>query len=195
MFFRKKLDIAQVSDFDLIALYQQKGDNEVIGELYKRYMSLVYGLCLKYLKDREVAKDMTMQVFEKLLSRLKDQEVAHFKGWLFVLSKNECLMYLRKQKSQGYLIENGEGVMEIASAVHHESEPNALENDLTMLESCISQLNIEQQACIRFFYIEKKCYQEVVDLTGFDLKKVKSYIQNGRRNLKICVENLREREA
>lgn len=195
MFFSKKLDIAQYSDLELISLYKRNDNNQVIGELYKRYMSLVYGLCLKYLKDREVAKDMTMQVFEKLLSRLKTQEIKHFKSWLYVLSKNECLMLLRKEKTQGHVLENGEAVMEIALTLHHDTETSVLEDDLGKLESCIDKLNEEQQACIRFFYIEKKSYQEVVDLTGFDLKKVKSYIQNGRRNLKICVENLREQEA
>lgn len=195
MLFRKTPNIAQLSDDELINLFQEKGENEVIGELYRRYMSLVYGLCLKYLKDREAAKDMTMQIFEKLLGRLKDQKVEHFKSWLYVLSKNECLMSLRKQKSQGHQIENGDAIMEIASAMHHETEAYPLESDLTKLESCIDRLNIEQKACVRLFYLEKKCYQEVVDLTGFDLKKVKSYLQNGRRNLKICVENLREQEA
>lgn len=195
MFSKKRTDIAQKTDLELIFAYQENQDNRWLGELYKRYMSLVYGVCLKYLKDRDAAQDMVMQVFEKLLSQLQNQKVENFKSWLYVLTKNECLMLLRKQKSQGHSVENGEAVMEIALAVHHDTEANALESDLTKLEDCIGKLNEEQKVCVQFFYIEKKSYLEVVELTGFDLKKVKSYIQNGRRNLKICVENLREQEA
>lgn len=187
--------IDQLTDLELVAHYQKNREKSVLGVLYKRYMSLIYGLCLKYLKDRAAAQDMTMQVFEKLMNDLHKHEVGNFKSWLYVMAKNECLMFLRKQsrhKEQSTENLNGH-VMEIPAAVHHEDEV-ALEADLTKLETCISQLNNEQQQCIKLFYLEKKCYQEVSEQTGFALKKVKSFIQNGRRNLKICVETLREQE-
>jgi RNA polymerase sigma factor (sigma-70 family) len=187
--------IEQLTDLELVNSFKKNREKSVLGVLYKRYMSLVYGLCLKYLKDRAAAQDMTMQVFEKLINDLHKHDVANFKSWLYVMAKNECLMFLRSQNRQKvHSTENLNGhVMEIPAAVHHEDE-NALEADLTKLETCISQLNDEQQQCIKLFYLERKCYQEVSDQTGFALKKVKSFIQNGRRNLKICVETLREQE-
>ncbi|MFY0592508.1 MAG: sigma-70 family RNA polymerase sigma factor [Roseivirga sp.] len=157
-------------------------------------MTLVYGISLKYLKERSTAQDLTMQVFEKLLSSLKTQEIGNFKSWLYVLTKNECLMHLRKQKRLNGQVEslNDVDFMELTIATHHEEE--GLEEEVGKLDRCIEKLKNEQQRCIKLFYIKKKCYQEVCDITGYELKKVKSYLQNGRRNLKLCIEKLREQE-
>ena len=168
-----------------------------MGVLFKRYTHFVLGVSMKYLKDEELAKDMAMQVFEKLLNNLKKHEVQNFKSWLHVLCKNECLMYLRKRKTLGVQITNEimeTDFMEYQIAEHHMDEESNLEEDLTKLESCIETLKSEQSVCIRLFYLEKKPYDEISSSTGFDLKKVKSYIQNGRRNLKICIENSSESE-
>ena len=152
---------------------------------------------MKYLKEAQAAEDLAMQVFEKLLAKLADQEVEHFKSWLYVLTKNECLMYLRKQKTQGnqrFLPLSEQAFMENELWEHPDSE-DVLEYDLSKLETCIGKLKTEQEICIRLFYLEKKSYQQIEQQTGFELKKVKSYIQNGKRNLKICVESLREQQA
>jgi len=190
----RALHIDQLTDLELISAYQQNGDKELVGLLFKRYMPLVYGVCLKYLKEREASRDMTMQVFEKLLLRLEDQEIVNFKSWLHVLTKNECLMLLRKQSSQNEKAQvlNGTAFMELSIAEHPEDE--ALDDDVEKLGTCIDKLNTEQQQCIKLFYLDKKCYQEVCDQTGYDMKKVKSYLQNGRRNLKLCIEKLRGQE-
>lgn len=179
----------QQTDNQLIESYQSTGEKSVLGILFKRYMPLVFGTCMKYLKDREAAKDMAMQVFEKLMKELKEKEVQNFKSWLYVLTRNECLMLLRKNRPEI----NGVELMEYQLPVHHTHETE-LEEDLGKMETCIETLNTEQNSCIKLFYLEKKTYQEVCDHTGFELKKVKSYLQNGRRNLKICIEKLRERE-
>ncbi|MBO3700547.1 RNA polymerase sigma factor [Roseivirga sp. E12] len=191
---RRTLNIDQITDLELISAYKRSKDKELVGLLFKRYTPLVYGVCLKYLKERESSKDMTMQVFEKLLLRLEDQDIVNFKSWLHVLTKNECLMLLRKQSSQSERaqIVNGTDFMELSIAAHHEDE--GLEEDVEKLGTCIDGLNEEQQECIKLFYLDKKCYQEVCDLTGYEMKKVKSYLQNGRRNLKLCIEKLRGQE-
>lgn len=187
-------DIAQLTDLEIIALYKSNDQNDLVGTLYKRYMSLVYGVCLKYLKDREPAKDMTMQVFEKLLTNLKSQQIQNFKSWIYVLTKNECLMLLRKNTRQNGKTEsiNDHQFMEFNIPQHHIDE--SPEEDIGKLDSCIEKLGKAQQECIKLFYLEKKCYQEVCEITGHEMKKVKSYLQNGRRNLKLCIEKLRERE-
>ena len=197
MFFKKSRNIAQYSDQELILAFKQHGDNAMVGELYKRYAHLVFGLCMKYLKQEPAAKDMAMQVFEKLLSKLADQQVEKFKSWLYVLTKNECLMQLRKEKVNGnqrFLPLDGSHFME-NEPLEHPDDEDILEQDLGKLESCIGKLKEEQEICIRLFYLEKKSYQEIEQSTGYALKKVKSYIQNGKRNLKICVESLREQRA
>ncbi len=197
MFLRRNRNIDKFSDLELIALYKKSSDNDALSVLFKRYSHLIYGVCLKYFKDREQAKDMVMQVCEKLLKDLKKHDIKNFKSWLHVLTKNECLMLLRKEKKKGEVnldVINGEAFMEYQLPYHHNNE-ESIEEDFAKLETCIGKLRDEQQQCIKLFYLERKSYEEVVSITGFELKKVKSYIQNGRRNLKICIQNLREQEA
>jgi RNA polymerase sigma factor (sigma-70 family) len=175
-----------LSDPDLIGQYRESGDLAVLGELYGRYMSLVYGVCMKYFKDREESRDAVMQIFEKLVTTLREHEVTHFKSWLYVSARNHCLMQLRGRKGRNFQ-ELSPHLMENEAFVHLEEEPE-MESNLSKLERCIGQLVAEQKHCVTLFFLQQKCYKEIVELTGFDDNKVKSYIQNGKRNLKICME-------
>src|SRR5688572_21070157 len=167
------------TDEELISLYKKTDDLQIVGILYDRYTALTFGVCLKYLKDREESKDAVMQIFEKLISSLKDHEISQFKGWLYVTARNHCLMQLRAGKNKKFeeispfLMESGEDV--------HLQEGPEIESNLSKLESCMEHLPEEQKRCVQLFYLEKRCYKDITDLTGFDLNKVKSYIQNGKR--------------
>ncbi len=179
-----------LSDTELVLRYAQSNDGECLGILFTRYSSFVYAVCLKYLKDRDESKDASMQIFEKLTSDLKKHTITNFKSWLHTVTKNYCLMQLRKNK----------GIIEISSdQIHfiqpsmdfnqslHQVEENEKEELLTRLEQAITKLNQEQKACIELFYIKEMSYQEISNITGYDLKSVKSFIQNGKRNLKILI--------
>ncbi|MBL3656879.1 RNA polymerase sigma factor [Fulvivirga sediminis] len=181
-------------DESLIRAYQNSGDMQVVGVLFKKYMHLVYGVCLKYFKNKEESQDAVMQIFEKLTDKLQTQEVDNFKSWLYVLSKNHCLMQLRsvKYKNQQVTKDIDSTHVESDLLMHHNDEP-LLEEDLQELEKCIEELQNEQKRCIELFYLENRSYKEVEEATNYDLKKVKSYIQNGKRNLKICMEKNSER--
>lgn len=176
-------------DDDLLQRYRQTGDLAVLGQLYEKYMPLVYGVCLKYLQDEEQSKDAVMQIFEELMVKATRHEVKQFRGWLYVLSRNFCLMQLRANRKTETL--SLDDVMEFPFVLHPET--NEAEANVTQLEKCMQKLSAEQQQSIDLFYIKEKCYKEVADLTGYTLNEVKSYIQNGKRNLKICLENNRER--
>lgn len=174
------------SDEELLRLYQSDQKLEWLSVLFLRYTSIVYGVCLKYLRDREEAKDAVMQIHEKLIQALLQHEVRQFRGWLYVFARNHCLMQLRAQKGKTTqeipvsLMENG--------LSQHPMEDSALEDDMERLEKCIAKLAGAQQQCVRLFYLEEQCYKDIAQTTGFDLSLVKSYIQNGKRNLKICME-------
>jgi RNA polymerase sigma-70 factor (ECF subfamily) len=170
----------------LLTEYRSTGNLEVLGRLYERYMPLVYGLCLKYLKDDELCKDAVMQIFEELVTKLRVHEVSNFKSWLYTLSRNYCLMALRVSDKQRF-VSMEDHIMENEAFVHLDIE-DVRENKLSVMESCVDKLPPEQKETIQLFYLEQKCYKEVADITGFDMNKVKSYIQNGKRNLKICIE-------
>lgn len=191
MFFRPAGKESSESDTYLIDKFRENGDLELLGELYGKYMHLVYGVCLKYLKDREASQDATMQIFEKLIVELPKREIENFKPWLHVITKNHCLMQLRSEKSrilreekigaeQDYFMENGHEL--------HLNNELVLDQNVETLQKCIEQLKEEQKDCIKLFYLEEKCYQEISDKLKVDLKKVKSFIQNGKRNLKICLD-------
>ena len=179
--------IHELSDAELVAAHKADANRLVAGELFKRYASLVLGVCRKYLKDKEEARDAAMQVFEKMMDTLLKHEVTNFKSWLYVSTKNHCLMHLRSAKNI-HKEEINERFMETVPEEHLDDEEFSVEGNLHQLKKCIEELNAEQQSCINLFYLQEKCYQEVADHTGYDLKKVKSYIQNGKRNLKICLE-------
>lgn len=181
--------LASTSEAELLLAYREEDDMGSLGELYKRYSHLAYGVCLKYLKDRELAQDAVMEIWEKLTVELKKREVERFGAWLHVLSRNHCLMQLRsaQHKNSDAFSEINEYVVESALAEHPTGEAEALEEQLQALEGAIEELTDEQKTCIRMFYLKRKSYQEIAEQTGFDLKKVKSYIQNGKRNLKIAL--------
>ena len=186
--FLRKAD-SEKTDAELLELYQSTRDLEWLGVLYLRYASLVYGVCLKYLRDREEAKDAVMQIHEKLVESLLQHSVLNFRSWHYVNARTHCLIQLRAHKGRmteeipSFLMENGE-----------EEHPEDVETEqqISKLERCIESLSGEQKLCVRLFYLSEKCYKEITVETGFELKQVKSYIQNGKRNLKICMEEHEE---
>lgn len=191
MFFKKKNTKSQTSDEELIALYKQTSDNQYIGELFHRYTHLAFLVCMKYLKNEEDSQDAVMTVFAQLIEGLKRHEVKQFKYWLHTVLKNHCLSVLEKQKrlptEHKEFWENETGSVEFKGndALIEEEEDDFKEMQIQHLEKAILELNDEQRICVELFYLKDKSYQEVSEMTGFDIKQVKSYIQNGKRNLKI----------
>ena len=179
------------SDEELLSDYLKSRDMEILGELYKRYMHLVYGVCLKYFREREQSKDEVTRIFEKLLIEVDRHEIRNFKSWLYVVTKNHCLMELRKTKPGKTLLVSDEN--ELAVFMENEPELHPVdrepeERNEKALNDCIEKLKDEQKQCIRLFYFENKSYREICITLNLEEKKVKSFIQNGKRNLKICLE-------
>jgi RNA polymerase sigma factor (sigma-70 family) len=180
-----------LDDAALITQYKASADLELLGVLYGRYMHLVFGVCLSYLKDEELSKDAVMQIFEELIVKVKVHEIQNFKSWLHVVSRNHCLMLLRKQ-SKNNTVPIDESFMENTELVHLDFA-DTKEQQLSVMESCMGTLNEPQRICVDLFYLQEKCYKEIVEITGYDMLQVKSYIQNGKRNLKICIEKNSDR--
>jgi len=183
------------SDVYLINYYKQSDDPEVVGILFNRYVHLVYGVCLKYLKNTQDSQDAVMQVFEKLIISLKKHDIQNFKSWLHITTRNHCLMELRSRKVKGMKSDadlSSVSNMEFSTFSHLNNEKFDLETDLVLMKDCIERLPEGQQNCIELFYFEKRSYKEVSLLTELDLKTVKSFIQNGKRNIKNCIEKKRE---
>ena len=177
---------AETTDLELIKKYKRTTDLDYVAALYNRYLHLIFSVSLKYLKVKEDAEDISVKIFEVIKEKLPEQEVENFGGWIYTVTKNQCLMHLRSVSRTQDKEEEFASFMEIDNSEHLNNEVD-IESDLRKLEECIKSLVKEQKKCIELFYKEEKCYKEVANLTGYGLKKVKSYLQNGKRNLEICM--------
>lgn len=178
---------------DYVAAYRATGDLAVLGELYEQHMELVYAVCFNYLRDEEEAKDAVMSLFEQLITDLRRHDIQQFGPWLHSVARNYCLMQLRKNQAHPkaeLVTGTGAGVDDepMLNLADDDADEPDLEADLTLMEACLQTLPLEQRTCLTLFYLERKTYTDVADQTGYDLKRVKSYLQNGRRNLKICMQ-------
>ena len=185
LFFKRK--ISKLSDEELLIHYTKSGDTEYFGELYNRYIPLLYGLCLKYLHDEDRAQEAVMQLFEDLLPKLGNYEIKVFKPWLYRVAKNHCLQLLRKENKE-ITLDYTVNVMESDEFLHLLSEEESSEEQLKALHHCLEKLPEEQRTSITRYFLEEMSYADIVEQTGFTLNNVKSYIQNGKRNLKICIK-------
>lgn len=187
MTFLKNIKATDISDKELIDAYKSSNNSNYVSTLYQRYMELVFGVCLKYFKDGERSKDAVMDIYEEICKKLKQHEVDNFKGWLHVLARNYCLMQLRSPRNLKTTEFNAD-FMQSNQTAHLENGVLEKEENFKKLEDCMETLAIEQKQSIELFYLQKKCYNEIAAITGFEWNKVRSYIQNGKRNLKICME-------
>ena len=170
------------SDEELLILLKSSNDQKIIGELYLRYGHLVFGVCLNLLKNKPEAEDRTMMIFEELYNKVSKHTVSNFKSWLFTVTKNECYMILRKKN---YRFENElpETIVELES-----QDKELLEQNISHLYDAIKQLKTDQAMAIKLFYIEEMSYKEIASKLDWELNKVKSQVQNAKRNLKIILE-------
>jgi len=177
-------EFQHISDQDLLAQYYESHDNRLLGILLQRYTMLLLGVCMKYLKDEEVAKDSVQQIFLKVIHELKKYHVQYFKSWLYMIARNHCLMQLRRHDIKSTK-EINENIFEEEPPLQQHIEKEKL---LSLLEISLDELNADQKTCITLFYLDKRSYQQISEQTGLSLMQVKSFIQNGKRNLKILVE-------
>jgi len=189
-----KSNTSSLTDQELLQQFYADHDNEWLGILLQRYTLLLLGVCMKYLKNEEDARDSVQQVFLKVIQELQKYKVEYFKSWLYMVAKNHCLMKIRDRQ--------GKKMVEINDRLHttalEEKDADSLrDEDLTMdlMQRSLAELNPEQQQCVTLFYLQKKSYLEISEISGFTLLQVKSYIQNGKRNLKLLIEKkLREQK-
>jgi RNA polymerase sigma factor (sigma-70 family) len=181
-----------ITDNELLQHFYEDKDNEWLGILLQRYTLLLLGVCMKYLKNEEEAKDGVQQVFLKAITELHKYRVDYFKSWLYMVAKNHCLMKLRDKGKQP--LELNEHLLSTPDEAI--DRKNHLEKDATLnnMEKALKHLNPEQLQCVTLFYLEKRSYHEIADQTGYSLLQVKSYIQNGKRNLKLMLERLQANE-
>ncbi len=173
-------------DLELIAAYRRTSDLNILAQLYQPYLDLLYGVCLKYLEDQEKAKDAVMEIFEELTQKVFKHEITYFRGWLYTLAKNHCLMKLRSSGRVKVFSLDSELVQSAEDL--HLTDKLEKEEQIGQLTRCIEKLSADQKTVIELFYLQNKAYKEIETITGLEWNKVRSYVQNGRRNLKLCMQ-------
>ena len=175
-----------ISDQELLERFYADHDNQWLGILLERYTLLLLGVCMKYLKNEELARDSVQQIFLKVITELQKYKVEYFKSWIYMVAKNHCLMQLRDKPGKN-TVEVKEGIVAESEETDKES---LLLNEKTYeyMSEALKELNADQQLCVTLFYMEKKSYQQITEQTGYSMMQVKSHIQNGKRNLRILIE-------
>ncbi len=176
-----------IEDKELLARFYTDGNNEWLGILFSRYTLLLLGVCMKYFKNEEDAKDGVQQIFMKAIAEINKYKVTYFKSWIYMVSKNHCLMRLRDNKNRATMAIDEAMV---ADELTGEKLQEYYQKDLTLslIEEGLQLLNTEQKQCLTLFYLQQKSYQQITSITGFTILQVKSFIQNGKRNLKVFVD-------
>ncbi len=179
------------SDEELLKHYKQSGNKDLFADLFKKHVSVVYGTCLFYLQDKDEAQDATMQLFEKLMLDINNREIDNFKGWLSFVVRNHCISIIRKNKSQNKNIKSYYEFEYEDANYETEEKINAVSDDVMLenMKQCLPKLKENQRLCVELFYLNNKSYQDIANQTGFTLNEIKSYIQNGKRNLKLLLES------
>ncbi len=175
-----------ITDAELLDYYTSDSNSEWMGILLERYTLLLLGVCMKYLKNEEEAKDCVQQIFLKVLNEAGKYKIDYFKSWLYMVAKNHCLMRLRDVQGRNTKEINEQ--VYIAAEDADKSEFIQNEKTYSLLEEAMGELNEEQKLCVTLFYLQKKSYQQIAEQTSYNLLQVKSYIQNGKRNLKLLLE-------
>lgn len=181
-----------MTDEELLLQYKESGNNEFFGTLYNRYIPLVYGLCLKYLQDTDKAQDAVMELFESLLPKVLNYEIKVFRTWLYSVTKNHCFHILKDNRRE-IPVDFDSNLME-SDVVLTLLDENADDDREAILNKCMEKLPEPQKISVHKFFFESMSYADIVETTGYNMKSVKSYIQNGKRNLKICIENNTKQE-
>jgi RNA polymerase sigma-70 factor (ECF subfamily) len=183
------LQISSLNDQEILLFYRKGRDTKLLGELYKKHALMVFSVSMKYLKIEDDAHDAVMNIFEKLLNELHLHEPENFKAWLYTMTKNHCLMILRKpiHETSFDLKEKEDGFMEFDPFMHLSDETEEREHQLQLLEQALPELKDQQRTCIELFYLKGKSYEEISSIEKMNLNEVKSAIQNGKRNLKILL--------
>jgi RNA polymerase sigma factor (sigma-70 family) len=187
MFEKKHRILTTLSDKELLEKYIASQETRYFGELFKRHAYMVLGTCKKLLHDREEAKDAAMNVFEHAMKIVKDSTIDNFSGWIYVVARNYCLMVMRKNKQIRHL-DLQDMIEEVQPLLPAAEDEWQKEEHLLLLGGCIDRLNELQKRCVAMFYLKEKSYQQIAETMGFSPGQVKSYLQNGKRNLKICME-------
>lgn len=186
MTLRSKNHITILTDKDLLAQYAASGNAEYFGVLYNRYIPLLYGVCLKYLNDESKAQEAVARLFEELLLKLPGCEIPAFRTLLYNEACDYCFRVIEKENKE-IPVRFNNNKPESAEILRLLCDEETGDKRTQALHNCLGRLPDGQRICITHFFIKEMSYADIVEKTGYALNTVKSNIENGKRNLMICI--------
>jgi RNA polymerase sigma-70 factor (ECF subfamily) len=180
----------QMEGLDLESVLEraQGHDAEALGEIHRRYVRRVFGLCRYMLDSRESAEDATSEVFLKLHRSIESYDGSiPFPRWLLRVAGNQCIDVLRRRRRERQVIvevEEGAAVMEATS-----SEPSPLGTVIRMaeraqLQAVIGRLPENYRVPLVLRYYSELSYDEIGQQLGLQRNHVAALIFRAKQELR-----------
>ena len=168
------------------------GDHTACNTLVYRHQSYVYTLVWRMLKNKQDTEEVTQDVFMKVIKKLRFyKQEAKFTTWLYRITYNETISFVRKRK-QTY------GLDEIAS--EPETDLNSLQDLLKgeqqqYLQEAMRQLQAEDAAVLTLFYLKEQNMEEIAEVTGQSKNNVKVRLHRARKRLLTVMQDMLKSEV
>lgn len=190
---KPKKGLTNWSDEQLLRAFQKTGEEQYFFTLIDRYSHLIYYNCKQYLSLEEDCQDMVMTIVEKVYERCPKADISYFRSWLYSVIRNQCISHIRTQSRRSPQNLSWEETTEPAALptlVEEKDHSYGFSDEA--IQAALQELDPLQRECLQLFYFEGKSYKEISQQTSHSLKKVKSYLQNGKRKLKILLEGIEQ---
>ncbi len=180
------VDIKKCSDEELIALILESGAMELFSELYDRYGNKVYRKVISMVKDLEMSKDLTQEILVKaFLSLAKFEGKSKFSTWIYMVTYNYCIDFLRKKKRKlERETDLNEKTTEDYGEYEEESEHEILEMELDRLSRLLEMIPTEDKTMLLMYYQDEMSVKELQGYFDLGASAVKMRLSRTRKKLK-----------
>lgn len=171
---------------DILSL--RKGEKKAFESVYSEFFGILYHISLNYLHDEKIAEEVVQDTFMKLWeikTTLNDQ--INIRNFLYTITKNNCLNYLRNQKISMKHIENMKYLemqfnYEALEKLGNYLQFEELRNNI---DRAILQLPIEIQETFKLSRFEELSYKQIAEKQNISIKTVEARISKALRILRL----------
>ena len=181
----KWVGVNRRDESSLLLKYLKTNDLSYLLELYRPYMHLVYGLAFKYVKDPKQSQEIVYCIFKKLIKDIKRQEVRVFGNWLYNLSLDFCKQWRDRGRTESDQIVALGGSTQTPVEFYDDKDDDSFEEEISSMEDEVMRIKSQQEKCSQLFFKEQRCFQEIADITGWEVSEIKYHVKNAKRKTNI----------
>ena len=182
------------TDYQLVLNYL-KGDEESINELVSKYINPIYRFVLGYVKDKDIAEDITQDVFLKIWKNLKKvKKNKNFKSWVYTIAKNTTLDYLKKKKAiplSNFENEQGRNIV-LEKLLDSSLPPDKLAmitESKRIFKSSLEKLSAKYKEVLSLYYYKYLNFNEIAQKLDEPVNTIKSRHRRGVIMLRKIVDS------